>query len=243
MASDAKFSVNADPFSNGGFDATNGQVLTLQLEASPALDILSVTYSVVASSKGAPTLTFSDPSPQPPTNPITVTMPASGVHTYLIAATVQRSDGTDTKVRAIAIRFANGSRKIAASETTQYDDQFGWTDAINRIAEDGTQSYGGVEGSNLTDSDQNIDVTGGTYYELPGPTTLTTDRDVTFDTTGANTGQLMTIVRLDTSFFTLDVVNGGPGAGTIHTFIGGQEGGMTARFDGTNWKIVETWTL
>lgn len=58
---------------------------------------------------------------------------------------------------------------------------------------------------------------------------------VTLGTTGAVVGDLMRIVRTDTSAFTLAVVNGGAGAGTLATLIASKVGFVEAWFDGTNW--------
>jgi len=145
MASDAKFSISGDPFSNGGYVATNAEVLTLQLEASPGLDILGVTYSVSTDSFNAPTIVFSDPSPDPPTGAITVPMPASGIHTFLISATIVTSAGIDIKTRAVAILTAAGTRKIAAAETTEFDPEWGWTEAFAQMVDevDGLGAGGG----------------------------------------------------------------------------------------------------
>jgi hypothetical protein len=58
---------------------------------------------------------------------------------------------------------------------------------------------------------------------------------VTIGTTGAVKGDLFRLVRTDTSAFTLALVNGGAGAGTLATLIASKVGFIEAWFDGTNW--------
>lgn len=58
---------------------------------------------------------------------------------------------------------------------------------------------------------------------------------ITIGTTGAVKGDLMRIVRTDSSAFTAAVVNGGVGAGTLVTLPVSKVGFAEAYFDGTNW--------
>jgi len=58
---------------------------------------------------------------------------------------------------------------------------------------------------------------------------------VTLSTTGAVVGDIIKIVRTDTSAYTIAVVNGGAGAGTIATLPVSVIGFVEAVFDGTNW--------
>jgi hypothetical protein len=60
---------------------------------------------------------------------------------------------------------------------------------------------------------------------------------VTVGTTGAVTGNRVKITRTDTSAFTVAVVNGGPGAGTVATLDVSKMGFCEVYFDGTNWKL------
>lgn len=60
---------------------------------------------------------------------------------------------------------------------------------------------------------------------------------VTLGTIGAVTGNRVKIVRTDTSAFTLAVVNGGAGAGTVATLDVSKMGFVECYFDGTNWKL------
>ncbi len=58
---------------------------------------------------------------------------------------------------------------------------------------------------------------------------------VTLTTTGAVVGDVIRIIRTDASAFTLVVVNGGGGAGTLCTLVASKIGFANAIFDGTNW--------
>lgn len=69
-------------------------------------------------------------------------------------------------------------------------------------------------------------------YRAP---TLGQNTTVTIGTTGAVTGDRLRIVRSDVSAFTLALVNGGAGAGTLATIIASKAGFIYAFFDGTNW--------
>lgn len=60
---------------------------------------------------------------------------------------------------------------------------------------------------------------------------------VTLGTTGAVVGDTIRISRTDTSAFTLAVVNGGAGAGTLVTLDASKAGFAQAYFDGTNWQF------
>jgi hypothetical protein len=64
---------------------------------------------------------------------------------------------------------------------------------------------------------------------------LSQNSTVTLNTTGAVVGDIIKIVRTDTSAYTIAVVNGGAGAGTIATLPVSVIGFVEAVFDGTNW--------
>lgn len=72
-----------------------------------------------------------------------------------------------------------------------------------------------------------------TRFLLAG--TMSQNETVTLGTTGAVIGDVIRIVRTSTSAFTLAVVNGGAGAGTIETLIASKVGFSQSYFDGTNW--------
>jgi hypothetical protein len=136
------------PYSDRGFDATSGQVLQLQLEDSPALDIRDCAYVQVGKSKGAPDLVFgSGGVASPPTAAVSVTMPASGVHTYAIECRtnggqpIRVANGPldyskNVKQRIISIRSASANiRKMLVAETTQYSPTGGWADSQNEMVD------------------------------------------------------------------------------------------------------------
>lgn len=93
-----------------------------------------------------------------------------------------------------------------------------------------------VNGTALTDTaSQNATSLGRTTRYLFA--TMSQNSTVTLTTTGAVAGNTVRIVRTSTSAFTLAVVNGGAGAGTIVTLDASKAGFAQAYFDGTNWKF------
>lgn len=162
MTNLARFTVNATPSTNRGFDATNGQALTFGLEAPSSL-VQRWTLEVYTpsdtnaplASKAAPLLTLvGGTSGQKvdsvtPASSITSTAPASGYHSYVVRSTV--NGGADARgnpdpdlvfERIVAIRTPGGRRKIIASEGTQYAPG-GWADAQN----DDVDAVEGLAGS------------------------------------------------------------------------------------------------
>lgn len=163
-ASGAAFLANGTDPSTGGFDATSGEVVNLQLKASPALDITECVYSVVSSDTGAPAPTFSNGGvASPPTAIVTVTMPVGGTaHTYQIQC--QTNDGAavrgptgklddfsvNTQTRVVAIRNSAGLRKMFVGEGVEYSPA-GWVDIVNALV-DNTAPSGAQPSVQTTDS-------------------------------------------------------------------------------------------
>lgn len=161
MSASAKFKIRNvtangpwSPFADGGFDASAGDVLELQLEDSPALDVRSCTYSFVVGSKGAAAPAFASGGvATPPTAAVQVTLPA-GVHSYKLRATTNGGEtvtGVDgkpdyshnLKERIVAVRSAQAAlRKGLATETTEYSASGGWMDAQNEMV-DAIEAVGG----------------------------------------------------------------------------------------------------
>ena len=137
-----------------GFDATNGQVITLVIEASTT-SALSVTYFLFDStdstsplaSKSAPAVNFAGSGTptqvvSTPSSAATFTMPVAGVHSYTVRAVAAIPGGSDTYERIVSIRAPGSAiRKITAAETTQYN-QRGYSDTqndmVDAFAEHGT---------------------------------------------------------------------------------------------------------
>lgn len=94
----------------------------------------------------------------------------------------------------------------------------------------------GAKGTNLTDASVTIQVTQGPWRALPAAT-LSANRSITLGTTGAFAGDKITITRLDVTAFTLAIVNGGVGAGTLITYPVSKLGSGIFQFDGTNWAL------
>lgn len=96
----------------------------------------------------------------------------------------------------------------------------------------------GIIGANLTDADETLTVGQGVHRCIPA-LPLTSNRTKTLSTSGASVGHVIEIARIDSAAFTVAVVNGGPGAGTIFTFPASQLHSAEFRFDGTNWSLQE----
>lgn len=94
-----------------------------------------------------------------------------------------------------------------------------------------------VEGTALTDADQTLNVSGGNNYVQS--TALTASRTKTLGTSGSpETGEIVTITRTTTAAFTMPVVNGGAGGGTLYTFPSAGKRVADFRYDGTNWSLA-----
>lgn len=126
-------------------------------------------------------------------------------------------------------------------------DVFSWTpgsaltaDNINVIAHSGGQAGRWLKlrsahnGADLGDADATLQVSGDVWRILPAAT-LTDNRTVTIGTTNAVAGDKIQITRLDATEYTLAIVNGGAGAGTLCTMLG--EAFAEAQFDGTDWVL------
>jgi DNA-binding transcriptional regulator YdaS (Cro superfamily) len=96
----------------------------------------------------------------------------------------------------------------------------------------------GAMGATLTDADATIQIGDGGRRVLPA-STLSDNRTITLGTTNAVLGNVIEIARLDVEAFTLAIVNGGVGAGTLATFAVSAREYASFRFDGTNWAL---WT-
>lgn len=142
MTISADFTIEADPSANLGYDATNSQVLTLQLEATPTAEVGKVVFSVAQKSKDAPALVFSPVSGEPatPGGTVDVTMPSSGTHSYALQCQINNGINADadnvaawTRYRMVSIRSPNTLRKMVPAETTEYEAPDGWTAAFNEM--------------------------------------------------------------------------------------------------------------
>lgn len=100
----------------------------------------------------------------------------------------------------------------------------------------------GAMGGALTDADATLTIAAGGRRVLPA-STLSANRTVTLSTGGAVAGDVIEIVRLDVGAYTLAVVNGGAGAGTLLTFAVSARLYASFRFDGSNWALWERRSL
>jgi hypothetical protein len=160
---DALFSVDDDS-SDRGFDASVDDVLSLKLR-NPVATVASVRFVVwdasgfdatrppaenpPRASKGAPLLTLNNGAGSTGSSvlaatvatPVTVTMPATAGHSWIVRCIVNSGQKTlaDGRVvvapeliheRMIVVRFASGARNVVATETTQYEVD-GWAGALS----------------------------------------------------------------------------------------------------------------
>jgi hypothetical protein len=102
--------------------------------------------------------------------------------------------------------------------------------------------YGSKLGANLTDANTNLAVADGNARIVPAAT-LTANRSDTLQTTGATTGESVTVYRLGTEAFTLAILNGGAGAGTKYTFPVSVARAAEFTYDGTNWQLLRHWAI
>lgn len=133
MPSSASFSIEASPGADRGYDAAAADPLNLQLEASPALDVLSCTYTVERASPGAPA--WADPGPAVPVTAIVATAvptPVPDGASWMLRCTIVLSDGTEVVFeRIVAVRHPNTTRLLVPGETIQYDPVDGWVSSVN----------------------------------------------------------------------------------------------------------------
>ena len=122
-----------------------------------------------------------------------------------------------TSTTATRVRMGNGQAPQLASVTITAPDY--------------------VAGTALTDTAtttvQRVGVR--TSFLLAG--TMSQGETVTLGTTGAVEGDYIKIIRTSTSAQTCAVVNGGAGAGTLHTQLASKVNFTEARFNGTNWLL------
>ena len=144
-------------FASGGFDANEGDVLEVQLEEQPALDIYACAFATTVASKAAPALAFATAGvPTTPAAALRITVPSlsGGAASWSITCTTNngasvvgpggRPDfAANRKTRIVAVR-AGGRRKIVVGESTEYDAVYGWTGAQNDDVDAGGGGGGGT---------------------------------------------------------------------------------------------------
>jgi len=69
---------------------------------------------------------------------------------------------------------------------------------------------------------------------------LATNSTLTLGTTGARAGHELLLSLLDSAAYTLAVVNGGSGAGTLATKASGAMRFVHTYFDGTDWVLLDS---
>jgi hypothetical protein len=144
-------------FAAGGFDASEDDVLEVQLEDQPALDVYACAYATTVASKAAPALSFATSGiPTTPAAALRITVPSlsGAAASWRVTCTTNngasvagpggRPDFTaNQKARIVSVR-AGGRRKIVVGESTEYDPVFGWTAAQNDDVDAGGGGGGGT---------------------------------------------------------------------------------------------------
>lgn len=172
----AEFTINDTAFATLEYSAELSEVLTLELADTTGIDAARVQYSVVSSSDGAPALTFSPVTgiPTVPTGPVTVTMPSSGCHSWIIQCQINegrdangRTQRDHTKRRGVCIRSENlDLRKWCPGETTEYD-VAGWTVEQNAAVDILDAAGGGGGGGGVVSVEAPLDLDGGVLSIAP----------------------------------------------------------------------------
>ncbi len=86
---------------------------------------------------------------------------------------------------------------------------------------------------------QTLTLEGGAWYTIPAGT-LTENIALTLDTANAVVGDCFEITRLDVSGFTVAIINGGVGAGTLVTLPASARSFAKGCFNGTNYVIRDS---
>ncbi|MHB9005066.1 MAG: hypothetical protein ACYC6C_13600, partial [Coriobacteriia bacterium] len=151
MTNWARFTINGTASTTGGYDALAGDALSFALEASPGLVVRKTEYWVYSAadpdsplaSKSAPELSLVGATTgqrvqaATPAAVVNTTLPALGVHSWIVRCQVNDGVDEDGSVnpdyvfeRMICVRSASGRRKIVPTEGTMYSPR-GWADAQN----------------------------------------------------------------------------------------------------------------
>lgn len=164
----------------------------------------------------------------------------------IIKATCAMRDGTTQIATAKwCVLTSSGSLEVGATaEESESDATYGWVGVLNgAVRAAGASAVSSLVSANvtasataLTDASQTITVAGGKRRSLP---TLTAERTYTLSTSGATTGDTITIERSSSvlNYRAARIVNGGAGGGAWELNTVGRQ---VFRFDGTNWALERT---
>lgn len=94
----------------------------------------------------------------------------------------------------------------------------------------------GIASYALGNADETIGVNDGS--RMVQNTTLTGNRTFTLETTGASSGDVLYIERWTADAFTMPIVNGGTGGGTLYTFPVSVRRSAAFNFDGVDWQLA-----
>lgn len=178
---EARFTIEGtaseDGSGNRGYDAINGQTLDVTLEVTPS-SALSATYSVYdpavsdspLASKDAPAITWVENSlksitPSGVNDTVTIVMPASGSHSYLIRCQAITPEGAEIFERLVAIRTPGTytMRKTIPAEAGQYAARAD-SDDLNEIIDAVDSAEGDISDLLLTNGSEGDLLQGGAVY-------------------------------------------------------------------------------
>lgn len=91
----------------------------------------------------------------------------------------------------------------------------------------------GIESYELSDADETVDSSQGSRFVLA--VALTGNIEITLDPSSYEEGEIVYIERQSADAFTVAIVNGGPGGGTLYTMPASKRRSVAVRFDGTNF--------
>lgn len=100
-----------------------------------------------------------------------------------------------------------------------------------------------IQGADLTDTAAQAIVVADDFWRVLPAIPITQNITLTLGTTNAEEGDVITLTRLDVAAFTVAIVNGGPGAGTLVTFPVSAQASGDFYFDGTNWLKMRAATM
>lgn len=243
--SNAEFSVTgsvsgASPHSDAGFDAVEGETLTLQLEASPGLDVQRTQFEVAQKAPStAADLTLSNSGvPPTPLGPVTAPVAAS-LAAYLVRSTINGGRNANgalepewTKERIIVVR-RNGVRPVVPGERTQYHATEGWFEAINGLLEEISSGIVSDVGAIRT-----------TAYTAELDELVRCDPSTPFTvslpTAAGNAGRVVSVknVTASTNTITIDPDGSETIDGAAAASISSSYGVASFMSDGTNWMAL-----
>lgn len=143
-----------------------------------------------------------------------------------------------TSSTATRVRVGNGAPPVSSPQGVNAIavNLAGGSSSVTGVLPNLNIHEGQAAGAALTDAPATITVAQGYWRTMPAAT-LSVTRAIALSTSGAVAGDVITITRIDVGAYTMTVVNGGAGAGTLQTFPVSKVGFGDYQFDGTNWAL------